>query len=328
MTTKRLGSSGIEISPIGLGTWAIGGEGAFGWGPQDDNSSIAAVHRAVDDGINWLDTAPIYGYGRSETVIGRALAELGSSRRPLVFTKCTLTWDDQGKVIHDTSEISIRREVEDSLRRLQIDVIDLYQIHWPARPPGADDSGIEEAWSTLADLKRQGKVRAIGVSNFDVGQLERIATIAPVESLQPPYSALMRQIEDRILPYCLSHDIGVIAYSPIHHGMLSGRMSRGRIAAMPETDWRKRNSPAFLEPQLTESLGFVEFLRGIAERHHRTVAEVAIAWVLRHSAVTGAIVGARSAAQVDGFLGAMSFRLDDDDLAEIEAALPESLSLF
>ena len=328
MTTKRLGSSELEITPVGLGTWAIGGEGALGWGPQEDADSIAAIHRAVDLGLNWIDTAPIYGYGRSEQVVGRALAELGSSRRPLVFTKCTLTWDDRGTVLHNTSEASIRREVEDSLRRLQVDVIDLYQIHWPSRAPNYDDSGVEEAWSTLADLKWQGKVRAIGVSNFDVGQLERVAAIAPVESLQPPYSALMRQIEDQILPYCRRHAVGVIAYSPMHHGMLSGRMSRGRIAAMPESDWRKRHSPAFSESHLTPSLRFVDVLRGIADRHGRSVADVAVAWVLRHPAVTGAIVGARSAAQVDGFVGAMGLSLGDDDLGEIEAALPASVSLL
>jgi aryl-alcohol dehydrogenase-like predicted oxidoreductase len=328
MKTRRLGGSGFEISPIGLGTWAIGGEGAFSWGPQDDASSIAAIHRAVDFGINWLDTAPIYGFGRSETVVGRALAELGSSRRPLVFTKCTLTWDDDGNVHHDTSDASIRREVEESLERLRVDVIDLYQIHWPARPPATDDSGIEEAWSTLADLKRQGKVRAIGVSNFDVGQLERVAEISPVESLQPPYSALMRKIEERILPYCLDQDIGVIAYSPMHSGMLTGTMSHERIAALPESDWRKRFSPSYKEPHLTTSLRFVEVLRGVADRRGRSVAEVAVAWVLRHPAVTGAIVGARSAAQVDGFVGAMDFRLDEGDLAEIEAALPESVPLL
>lgn len=328
MKTRRLGSSGFEISPIGLGTWAIGGEGAFGWGPQDDANSVAAIHRAVDSGVNWLDTAPIYGFGRSEEVVGRALAELGSSRRPLVFTKCTLTWDDDGNVHHATSEASIRREVEGSLRRLRVDVIDLYQIHWPAWPPGGDDSGIEEAWTTLADLEQEGKVRAIGVSNFNVGQLERAAAASPIASLQPPYSALMRQIEDRILPYCLSHDIGVIAYSPMHNGLLSGKMSRGRIAALPESDWRKQVNPAFREPHLTKSLAFVEVLRGIAGRHDRRVAEVAVAWVLRHPAVTGAIVGARGAGQVDGFIGAMDFRLDNADVADIEAALPESLTML
>lgn len=328
MTKKRLGSSGFEISPIGLGTWAIGGEGAFGWGPQEDANSIAAIHRAIDSGVNWLDTAPIYGFGRSEEVVGRALAELGSSRRPLIFTKCTLVWDDDGNVHHNTSEASIRREVEGSLRRLRVDVIDLYQIHWPAWPRGGDDTGIEEAWTTLSDLKQEGKVRAIGVSNFDVGQLERVAAIASIASLQPPYSALMRQIEDRILPYCLSHDIGVIAYSPMHNGMLSGKMSRGRIAAMPDSDWRKQVNPAFREPHLTKSLAFVEVLRGIAGRHDRRVAEVAVAWVLRHPAVTGAIVGARGAGQVDGFIGAMDFRLDDADVAKIESALPESLTML
>jgi len=325
---KVLGNSGIEISPIGLGTWAIGGDGVFGWGPQDDAASIATIHHAVDSGINWLDTAPIYGMGHSERVVARALEELGSSRRPLVFTKCTLTWDDDKNVIHNPSEASIRREVEDSLRRLEVDVIDLYQIHWPVFPPGGDDSGIEEAWSTLADLKNQGKVRAIGVSNFDVGQLERAQAIAPIASLQPPYSALMRQIEDEILPYCLDHDIGTIVYSPMHNGMLTGTMTRERVDALPESDWRKQVNPAFKEPLLTTCLEFVGVLRGIADRHSRSVGEVAIAWTLGHRAVTGAIVGARNPGQVDGFIGAMDFRLRDDDMVEIGAALPESMSLL
>ncbi len=328
MTQKRLGNSGFEISPIGLGTWAIGGDGVFGWGPQDDATSIAAILRSVESGINWLDTAAIYGMGHSEKVVAQALKEIGSAQRPLIFTKCTLTWDDDKNVIHNPTEESIRREVEDSLRRLQVDVIDLYQIHWPVFPPGGDDSGIEEAWATLANLKEQGKVRAIGVSNFDVAQLERARRIAPIASLQPPYSPLMRQIEDEILPFCLDHDIGVIVYSPMHNGMLTGTMTRDRVEALPASDWRKQVNPAFKEPLLTTCLEFVDVLRGIADRHGRAVGEVAIAWTLRHPAITGAIVGARSAGQVDGFIGAMDFRLSSGDIAEIEAALPPSMTLL
>jgi aryl-alcohol dehydrogenase-like predicted oxidoreductase len=325
---KKLGNSDLEISPIGLGTWAIGGDGVFGWGPQDDAKSIAAIRRSVERGINWLDTAPIYGMGHSEKVVAQALEEIGSADRPLVFTKCGLTWDDDKNVIHNITPDSIRAEVENSLRRLDIDVIDLYQIHWPIFPRGGDDSGIEAAWETLADLKEQGKVRAIGVSNYDVGQLQRTQKIAPVASLQPPYSALMRQIEDEILPHCLDTDIGTIAYSPMHNGMLTGTMTRERVEALPEGDWRKQVNPSFREPLLTKSLEFVEVLRGVADRRGRSVAEAAIAWTLRHPAVTGAIVGARDADQVDGFIGAMDFRLDDDDLARIEPALPESMTII
>jgi len=325
---KKLGNSDLEISPIGLGTWAIGGDGVFGWGPQDDAKSIAAIRRSVERGINWLDTAPIYGMGHSEEVVGQALKDIGSADRPLVFTKCGLTWDDDKNVIHNITPDSIRAEVEDSLRRLDIDVIDLYQIHWPIFPQGGDDSGIEAAWETLADLKEQGKVRAIGVSNYDVGQLQRTQKIAPIASLQPPYSALMRQIEDEILPHCLDTDIGTIAYSPMHNGMLTGTMTRERVEALPEGDWRKQVNPSFREPLLTKSLEFVEVLRGVADRRGRSVAETAIAWTLRHPAVTGAIVGARDADQVDGFIGAMDFRLDEDDLARIEPALPESMTII
>jgi len=325
---KKLGNSDLEISPIGLGTWAIGGDGVFGWGPQDDAKSIAAIRRSVERGINWLDTAPIYGMGHSEKVVAQALEEIGSADRPLVFTKCGLTWDDDKNVIHNITPDSIRAEVEDSLRRLDIDVIDLYQIHWPIFPRGGDDSGIEAAWETLADLKERGKVRAIGVSNYDVGQLQRTQKIAPIASLQPPYSALMRQIEDEILPHCLDTDIGAIAYSPMHNGMLTGTMTRERVEALPEGDWRKQVNPSFREPLLTKSLEFVEVLRGVADRRGRSVAETAIAWTLRHPAVTGAIVGARDADQVDGFIGAMDFRLDEDDLARIEPALPESMTII
>lgn len=328
MTLIKLGNSDLKISPIGLGTWAIGGDGVFGWGPQDDADSVAAIRRSVESGINWLDTAPIYGMGHSETVVTEALKGMGSSQMPYIFTKCGLTWDHEKNVIHNIKAGSIRTEVEDSLRRLQIDVIDLYQIHWPVFPPGAEAPDLEEAWTTLADLVKQGKVRSIGVSNFDVDQIRRVQAIAPITSLQPPYSALMRDIEDEILPFCLQNKIGVIAYSPMHNGMLTGSMTRKRVDALPESDWRKQINPAFREPHLSNNLEFVEVLRGIATRNDQTVASVAIAWTLHHPAVTGAIVGARNTRHVDGFIGALDFRLSDEDFAEIGAALPKSVSLM
>lgn len=328
MKSRALGDSDLEITPLGIGTWAIGGEGAFGWGPQDDADSIAAIHRGVDLGINWIDTAPIYGFGHAETVVARALGQLGGSRRPLVFTKCGLVWDEAKNGEHKLKADSVRKEIDDSLRRLQVDVLDLCQIHWPSFPPGSPAPDIEEGWTTLAELKEKGKVRYIGVSNFDVSQLERIRAIAPVTSLQPPYSMLMRQIEDEILPYCGKHGIGVLAYSPLHNGLLSGKMTRERIAAFPDTDWRKNVNPAFREPHLTRNLELVELLRGIGERRGRAVAEVAIAWTLRDPVVTAAIVGARRADQVDGFIGAMELRLTADEIAEIEPALPESLEMM
>lgn len=328
MMSRALGNSDLSITPIGIGTWAIGGEGAFGWGPQDDAQSIAAIRRGVECGINWIDTAPIYGFGHAETVVARALEDLGGSRRPLVFTKCGLVWDEAKNGEHRLKDDSVRKEIDDSLRRLKVDVLDLCQIHWPSFPPGSPAPDIEEGWTALAELKERGKIRHIGVSNFGVSQLERVQAIAPVTSLQPPYSMLMRTIEDEILPFCEQHGIGVLAYSPMHNGMLSGKMTRERIATLPDTDWRKNVNPAFREPHLTRSLELVELLRGIADRHERSVAEVAIAWTLRHPAVTGAIVGARNAGQVDGFIGAMSFRLSDAEIAEIEAAVPESLNMM
>lgn len=329
MKNVQLGSSKLHVTPICLGTMTFGEQ-------VQEAEAHAILDRSLERGVNFIDTAEMYAVpakaetcGATETIIGNWFAQRPGARDKLVLaTKVAGPARGMPWMRDEMTKAGIIEACEGSLRRLQTDVIDLYQIHWPSRAPTYDDSGIEEAWSTLADLKRQGKVRAIGVSNFDVGQLERVAAIAPVESLQPPYSALMRQIEDQILPYCRRHAIGVIAYSPMHHGMLSGRMSRGRIAAMPESDWRKRHSPAFSESHLTPSLRFVDVLRGIADRHGRSVADVAVAWVLRHPAVTGAIVGARSAAQVDGFVGAMGLSLGDDDLGEIEAALPASVSLL
>jgi aryl-alcohol dehydrogenase-like predicted oxidoreductase len=325
---RTLGDSDMEISPIGLGTWAIGGEWAFGWGPQDDARSIAAIRRAVDAGINWIDTAPIYGYGHAEKIVARALREIDRDRRPYVFTKCSLIWDDRGNVAHSLRAKSIRAEVDASLHRLEVDVLDLCQIHWPARPPFRNDDRIEEAWTELAELRERGKVRHIGVSNFDASQLERLARVVPVTSLQPPYSMLMRQIEDEILPYCQEHGIGVIVYSPLHNGLLSGAMTRERIDDLPDTDWRKTRNPAFREPHLTKNLELVDLLREIGGTHGRSPGEVAIAWALHHPAVTGAIVGARDSEQVDGFVAAMEFRLTDDEYAAIGDRLPDSIEMM
>ena len=323
METRQLGRTDLRITPIGFGAWAIGGEWRFGWGPQDDAESIAAIRQAVGRGMNWIDTAPAYGLGHSEEVVARALADVPKSERPYVFTKCTLVWGEDRVVRHDVTSASIRREVEDSLRRLQVEVIDLYQMHWPRWAAQAEPSpgSVAEAWETLADLQRQGKVRHIGVSNFTVEDLETAGRIAPVGSLQPPYSMLRRAIEAEVLPYCEDHGIGVIVYSPMLSGLLTGAMTRERISQLPAGDWR-RNNKEYQEPQLSKNLALVEVLRAIGARHGRTPGEVAIAWTLRHPAVTGAIVGGRSARQVDGVIGAMSFRLSEPELAEIERALP------
>lgn len=329
MHTQPLGKSDLHITPIGLGAWAIGGDGVFGWGPQDDAKSIEAIHRSVEHGINWIDTAPIYGMGHSEKIVAKALKELGSSQRPMVFTKCSIVWDEEKNIEHSLKEASIRKEVEDSLRRLDVDVLDLCQVHRPSWPPGAPAPDLEEGWTALADLKVQGKIRHIGVSNFDETQMERIRGIAPITSLQPPYSMLMRQIEDEILPYCKTNNIGVLPYSTMQNGLLTGRWTRERVKALPPTDWRvQMESPAFKEPLFSRILELVETLREIGDAHGRAPAEVAVAWVLDHPAVTGAIVGARSAEQVDGFIGAMDFRLSPEEMARIDEELPESISLI
>ena len=295
METRKLGNSDLHITRVGYGAWAIGGSGwQFAWGSQDDNDSIAAIHRALELGVNWIDTAAVYGMGHSEEVVGRALKSWGGSR-PYVFTKCGLRWDAKGNVTKVLSADSIRREVEDSLRRLSVDVIDLYQIHWPPEP---DSDALEEGWSTMADLKREGKVRWTGVSNFNVQQLRRAQAIAPVTSLQPPYSLVHREIEDEVLPYCLTEGIGVIVYSPMASGLLTGAMTRERAAKLPKDDWR-RNHPDFTEPNLSRNLALVERLQKIGDRHDRSAGEVAIAWTLHNPAVTGAIVGARNASQAE-----------------------------
>src|SRR3982074_1737082 len=290
METRKLGNSDLYITPVGYGAWAVGGSGwQFGWGSQDDNDSIAAIHRALELGVNWIDTAAVYGLGHSEEVVARALKDW-SGPRPYVFTKCGLRWDSQGNVRKELNSDSIRSEVEDSLRRLDVDVIDLYQIHWP---PDPDSSALEEGWSTLAQLKGEGKVRWIGVSNFNVQQLRRAQAIAPVTSLQPPYSVLHREIEDQALRYCVREGIGVIVYSPMASGLLTGAMTRERAANLPKDDWR-RGHPDFTEPNLSFNLALVALLRTVAKRHKRSVVEFAIAWTPHHSALTGAIRGARN----------------------------------
>jgi len=314
METRKLGNSDIKITRVGYGAWAIGGSGwEFAWGAQEDADSIAAIHRSLELGVNWIDTAAVYGVGHSEEVVARALKEWRGPR-PYVFTKCVLRWDEKGNVRKEFKAASIRRECQDSLRRLQVDTIDLYQIHWP---PDDNGPGLEEAWQTLAALKKEGKVRWIGVSNFNAQQIQRAEKIAPVTSLQPPYSLIRRQIEAETLPYCEKQGIGVIVYSPMASGLLTGAMTRERAAALPPDDFRSR-SPEFREPRLSKNLELVERLRQVGVRHERTPGEVAIAWTLRHPAVTGAIVGARNAKQADGVMRAGELKLTADEIAEIE----------
>jgi aryl-alcohol dehydrogenase-like predicted oxidoreductase len=310
MELRRLGNTDFDITPIGVGAWAIGGgDWKFSWGPQDDQDSINTIHRALDMGINWIDTAAIYGLGHSEEVVGRALKS--TSHKPYVFTKCQRVWDENGDIVDDQSAEALRRQVEDSLRRLQVDAIDLYQIHWP-RP----DEQLEEGWTTLAQLQKEGKLRYIGVSNYSVEQMQRIMPIAPISSLQPPYSIIRPEIEARLLPFCQAHHIGVIVYSPMQAGLLSGAMSKARLESLAPGDWR-RNNALFQEPRLSRNLALADVLKRIGEPHGRTAGEVAIAWTLRLPAVTAAIVGMRHPEQIDGVIGAMDFRLNSDELKQI-----------
>jgi aryl-alcohol dehydrogenase-like predicted oxidoreductase len=314
MNTRKLGNSDLQITPVGFGAWSTGGGGwEYSWGPQDDHDSIAAIHKALELGVNWIDTAAVYGLGHSEEVVACALKEWHGPR-PYVFTKCVMRWDSSRKISINHSANSIRQECEDSLRRLQTETIDLYQIHWP---PADNGPGLEQAWQTLSSLRKEGKVRWIGVSNFDVPQLERAEKIAPVTSLQPPYSILRRQIESHVLPYCEQRGIGVIVYSPMFSGMLTGGMTRERAASLPADDFRNRN-PEFQEPKLSKNLELVDRLGEIGARYGRTPGEVAIAWTLRLPRVAGAIVGARSAKQAAGVMRAGEFRLNAEEIAEIE----------
>lgn len=310
LRTSPLGDTGLEISRVGFGAWAIGGGGwEFGWGPQQDDESIAAIHRALELGVNWIDTAAAYGFGRSEEIVGRALR--GLPERPYVFTKSSLLDDGTRHVRHMLKRDSILREAEGSLRRLGVDAIDLYQIHWPI-----PDEDIEEGWAAMATLKERGLVRHIGVSNFDASQLRRIQSIAPVETLQPPYSLIDRAAEAEVLPFAERHGIGVIVYSPMGSGLLTGGITRERIAAMPDDDWRKTD-PRFTEPQLSRHLALAARLRTIADRHDVSPGAVAVAWTLRNPAVDGAITGFRRPDQVDPVVAAAGLELTEQDLAEI-----------
>src|SRR6266850_6879990 len=314
MKTKQLGNSDLFITPVGFGSWAIGGAGwQFAWGKQNDNESVAAIHRSLELGVNWIDTAAVYGLGHSEEVVARALAAWPGSR-PYVFTKCGLRWDKQGQTHRIVTAASIRRECEDSLRRLNVEAIDLYQVHWPVE----DTAELEEGWSTMAQLKREGKVRWIGVYNFDIAQMERAQAIAPITSLQPRYSLVHPDVESEVLPSCQREGIGVIVYSPMASGLLTGAMTHERILNLPEDDWRKHH-PDFNEPKLSTNLLLVERLRAIGQRHNCSPGAVAIAWTLRHPAVTAAIVGARKPEQVDGVVTAAGVRLTEWDLTEVEA---------
>src|SRR5882672_10487581 len=314
MKTKQLGNSDLFITPVGFGAWAIGGSGwEFAWGDQDDHASIAAIHRALELGVNWIDTAAVYGMGHSEEVVSRALKSW-PGKRPYVFTKCGLRWDERGKVHPLLTADSIRAECENSLRRLGVETIDLYQVHWPVD----DTTELEEGWKAMAQLQQAGKVRWIGVSNFNIEQMQIAQSIAPITSLQPPYSLIRREVEEEVLPFCHLEEIGVIVCSPMASGLLTGAMTRERVARLPEGDWRSR-SPEFQEPKLSKNLALVARLRDIGTRHGRPPGHVAIAWTLRHPAVTGAIVGARSARQVEETFASSGFRLNDADIAEIEA---------
>ncbi|MDX6466479.1 MAG: hypothetical protein QOI27_1519 [Gaiellaceae bacterium] len=310
LETRQLGTTDLQITTVGFGAWAIGGGGwEFGWGPQEDDDSVAAIHRALELGVNWIDTAAAYGFGRSEEVVGRALA--GLEQRPLVFTKSSLLEGPGRTVVHNLKRDSILREAEASLERLGIDAIDLYQIHWPV-----PDEDIEEGWAAMAEVKERGLARHIGVSNFSVEQLQRIQQIAPVETLQPQYSLVERDVEEDVLPFAERENIGVIVYSPMGSGLLSGGMTRRRIEALPDEDWRKRD-PRFQEPQLSQHLALVERLQTVAGRHDTSPGAVAVAWTLRNPAVDGAIVGFRRPDQVDPILTAAALELTDADIGEI-----------
>ena len=312
MQTRVLGNSDLHITPIGFGAWAIGGgEWQFGWGSQDDADSIAAIHRALELGINWIDTAAVYGLGHSEEVVARALADW-SGQRPYVFTKCGMVWDQDRKVDYCMRADSVRRECEASLRRLRVDAIDLYQVHWPADDPAET----EEGWRELAKLREEGKVRWLGASNFNLDELQAVQHIAPVTSLQPPYSIIRREAEIELLPYCLSQRIGAICYSPMASGLLTGTMSRDRIAHLPLNDWRSRN-PEFQEPKLSRNLAIAQRLRDIGQRHNASAAEAAIAWVLHNPAITGAIVGARNPRQIEGIVGGATLLLAPNEIDEL-----------
>jgi len=307
---RTLGNSDLRLTPVGFGAWAIGGGNwEFAWGPQDDNESVGAIHRALDLGVNWIDTAAIYGLGHSEEIVGRALKS--TSDKPFVFTKCSMRWHQDRSIYRSLKTESIAEELEGSLRRLGVETIDLYQIHWPN-----PETEIEEGWEALARFQKEGKIRWIGVSNFSVDQMKRALKIAPITSLQPPYSMLRRAIEEEILPFTQFNNIGVINYSPMVSGLLTGKMTAERVAAFPQDDWRRR-AVEFNEPRLSRNLQLVELLREVGNGHNVSPGVVAVAWTLHHPAVTAAIVGGRSAQQVEGLAPALEFRITDEDYARI-----------
>jgi len=315
MRTRRLGNTGLELTIVGLGTWAIGGPWQFGWGPQDENEAIAAILKAIDLGINWIDTAPIYGCGHSEELVGRALKQ--TKVKPIIATKCSLLWNDKREKIGCLKAESIRKECEESLKRLGVEVIDLYQMHWPD-----PEKEIEEGWGEMARLQKQGKVRYIGVCNYNTAQLDRIRKIATVTSLQPPYSMIRRGVEAELLPYCAKNNIGVVAYSPMQRGLLTGKFSKKRLSELAPDDHRLKSGD-YQEPEFSATLALVDKLRPIAEKNKRTLAQLAIAWVLRRPEVTAAIVGARKPSQIAETAPAADWILTKNDIAEIEKLLAE-----
>ena len=315
MQRRKLGYTDLKLTTIGLGTWAMGGPWQFGWGPQDDDEAIAAILTALEVGINWIDTAPVYGCGHSEELVGKALRQ--TSQKPFIATKCGLLWNDKREKVSCLKSESIREECHASLRRIGVEVIDLYQMHWPE-----PEEDVAQAWEEMARLAEEGKVRYIGVSNFNIGQIKRIEKIAPIASLQPPYSMLNREVEDELLGYCAENNIGVVAYSPMQRGLLTGKFSQERLADLPLDDHRKR-MPDFQEPQFTATLQLVDQLRPIAKRNGRTLAQLAISWVLRRSEVTAAIVGARRPEQIAETAAASDWALSQEDIEEIEQLLAE-----
>jgi aryl-alcohol dehydrogenase-like predicted oxidoreductase len=315
MQTRRLGSTDLNLTTVGLGTWAMGGPWQYGWGPQDDHDAIAAILTALDKGVNWLDTAPVYGLGHSEELVGQALRQ--TRHRPYIATKCGLLWNDRREKVANLKKQSIRKECDDSLKRLGVERIDLYQMHWPDPEPD-----IEEGWEEMARLAEQGKVRHLGVSNYSVAQMERLRTIHPIASLQPPYSMLHREVESELLEYCAQHNIGVVVYSPMQRGLLTGKFSHERLAALAVGDHRRR-APEFQNPQFSATLVMVDQLKKIARRHGRTAAQLAVSWVLRRPEVTAAIVGARRPDQILETVDASDWTLSHEDIEEIEKLLLE-----
>jgi aryl-alcohol dehydrogenase-like predicted oxidoreductase len=314
MTTKRLGSTDLELTRIGLGTWAMGGGGwRFGWGAQDDQESIRTIYRALDLGINWIDTAPVYGLGHAEEVVGKAIKGMGE--KPIIATKCSRVWNEEGEISSNLKRDSVRRELENSLRRLQRDAIDLYQLHWPM-----PEEDIEEGWSTVAEFLQEGKIRYAGVSNFNIAQLDRIRGIHPVASLQPPYSMVVPDVEKEILEYCGRNRIGVICYSPMYKGLLTGKITKERVESFPKDDHR-RNDPHFREPELRINLEFVDKLQKVAAEEEKSVAQLAVAWALRRQEVTAAIVGGRRPAQIEEIARVRDWNLSEEAIARVDQLL-------